>query len=177
MNKIISTLITPVICGAVFAGLSSIKVTAQTSSSHLFKTNSKAEISLKTDKLDIELDKETGSRQAILNGNVRASQGPLSIQSDKAVIKNHNGQVGNINVSGNVVIVSENGQRADGNWAAYEIDKKIITMGDNVTLIQNGNRLEGRKLIIDTLTGIGTLTANPQQAGGRVRGVFTPGQK
>jgi lipopolysaccharide export system protein LptA len=44
-------------------------------------------------------------------------------------------------------------------------------------LIQNGNRLEGRKLIIDTLTGIGTLTANPQQGGGRVRGVFTPGQK
>ncbi|MEC8210463.1 MAG: LptA/OstA family protein, partial [Pseudomonadota bacterium] len=59
----------------------------------------------------------------------------------------------------------------------YEIGKKIITMGDNVTLTQNGNKLQGRKLIIDTLTGIGTLTADPQQSDSRVRGVFTPGQK
>ena len=75
------------------------------------------------------------------------------------------------------MIVSDNGQQANGEWANYEIGKKIITMGDNVTLTQNGNKLQGRKLIIDTLTGIGTLTADPQQSGSRVRGVFTPGQK
>ena len=169
--------ITPIILGAVLVGFTSQHASAQTSSSHFFKTDAKAEISLRTDRLDIELDNETGNRQAILSGNVLASQGPLLLQSEKAVIENQKGQVGNINVSGNVMIISENGQRANGDWAAYDIDQKTITMGDKVTLTQNGSRLEGRKLIIDTLTGIGTLTADPQQPDSRVRGVFTPGQK
>jgi len=173
----LNALMLPMMCGAVLLGLTDMKAGAQTSSSHLFKTDAKAEISLKTDRLDIELDNETGKRQAILSGNVRASQGPLSLHSDKAIIENPRGQVGKINVRGNVVIVSDNGQQANGDWAAYEIGNKIITMGDNVTLTQNGNKLQGRKLIIDTLTGIGTLTADPQQPGSRVRGVFTPGKK
>lgn len=159
------------------ASLASITAHAQTSSSHLFKTDTKAEISLQTDQLDIELDEKTGTQQAILRGHVRAAQGPLTLESDKAVLQNPAGQVGTIKVSGNVVIMSKNGQQAKGDWAAYEIDKKIITMGDKVTLHQNGNKLQGQKLIIDTLTGIGTLTADAKQPGSRVRGVLTPGQK
>ena len=166
-----------IICGAVLIGLTDMEASAQKSSSHLFKTDAKAEISIKTDRLDIKLDSETGKRQAILSGNVRASQGPLLLHGDKAIVENQRGKVGNINVRGNVMIVSDIGQQANGDWANYEIGKKIITIGDNVTLTQNGNKLQGRKLIIDTLTGIGTLTADPQQSGSRVRGVFTPGQK
>ena len=180
MNSILgklNALMTPIICGAVLIGLTDMEASAQKSSSHLFKTDAKAEISLSTDRLDIKLDNETGKHQAILSGNVRASQGPLFLRSDKAIIENQRGQVGNINVRGNVVIVSDNGQQANGDWANYEIGKKIITIGDNVTLTQNGNKLQGSKLIIDTLTGIGTLTADPQLTGSRVRGVFSPGKK
>ena len=94
MNNIrgkLNAVMLPIICSAVLIGLTDMKASAQKSSSHLFKTDAKAEISLKTDRLDIKLDSETGKRQAILSGNVKASQGPLLLQSDKAIIENQRG--------------------------------------------------------------------------------------
>ena len=136
MNNIrgkLNAVMLPIICSAVLIGLTDMKVSAQKSSSHLFKTDAKAEISLKTDRLDIKLDSETGKRQAILSGNVKASQGPLLLHSDKAIIENQRGQVGNINVRGNVMIVSDNGQQANGDWANYEIGKKYKVKVEKIT--------------------------------------------
>lgn len=158
---------------------------AQTGSGHMFPTDSDAPISLNTDRLDIERD----AGKIVLTGNVRVFQGPLSILSDTAELQNNpaTGRVQKISIRGNVRIASQSGRRADGNWVVYEIDKYVITMGGTVALHQDGSILTGRKLVINTLTGIGTLTGggineNTDPAGkpggkNRVRGVLTPNRR
>lgn len=67
------------------------------------------------------------------------------------------------------VTVTQDSQTATARLLVYEAD--VVTMTGNVVLSDGDNVQAGEKLVYRTKTGVGTME------GGRVRGIFTPGQK
>lgn len=66
------------------------------------------------------------------------------------------------------VTVNQEKQTGTANMLVYEND--IVTMTGSVIMSDGDNVQAGEKLVYNTKTGIGTVE------GGRVRGIFTPGQ-
>jgi lipopolysaccharide export system protein LptA len=145
----------------------------------------------------LEVKKE--GRVAAFIGNVEAIQGELSLSADivkvyyartesapgsepsggSAVnddvgLSGFGGSVARIDTSGNVTIRSR-GDLATGDWAVYDIPRKIVTMGGKVVLKRQETLLTGSRLELDLESGRSTIQSSQTQQGDtRVRGEFTP---
>ena len=141
----------------------------------------------------LEVKKE--GRVAAFIGNVEAIQGELSLSADivkvyyvrsesasgsepaankDADLSGFGGSVARIDTSGNVSIHSR-GDLATGDWAVYDIPRKIVTMGGKVVLRRQETLLTGSRLELDLESGRSTIQSSQTQQGGtRVRGEFTP---
>lgn len=154
-----------------------------------FHADPDAPIAIEADTLEVEQNSET----ATFIGRVIATQGPLRLTSDRLVVTyargaenetrasdNEDGgaNIKRIRATGNVHVMSEDDQSADGEWAIYEVANSVITMGDAVVLRQGENVIRGKRLTIDLNTGQarvdGGVSATDGENGssGRVRGLF-----
>jgi len=159
-----------------------------------FHADPDAPIEIEADTLEVEQNSET----ATFIGRVVAVQGPLRLTSDRLVVTyardaedttnaggtntggNEEGgaNIKRIRATGNVHVMSEDDQSADGEWAIYEVANSVITMGDAVVLRQGENVIRGKRLTIDLNTGQarvdGGVSATDGENGGsgRVRGLF-----
>jgi lipopolysaccharide export system protein LptA len=84
------------------------------------------------------------------------------------------GSITRIDTSGNVVIESR-GDTATGDWAVYDIPRKIVTLGGQVVLTRQDAVLRGSRLELDLVNGRSTIQSSETSPGDtRVRGEFTP---
>ena len=126
---------------------------------------------------NLKLDRNT--HIGLFSGDVLAAQGPSQLQGEQAAITvdKTTREAKTIRAEGQVVLVSDNGSRATGDWAEHHLDTDVIYMGGTVTLYEPGNVLRGEALQINTQTGKATMIGGETAAGKqRVRGIFTPGQ-
>ena len=152
-----------------------------------FKHDTDQPIEVTADTLEVAKDQET----AVFQGNVQAVQGNLGLQADTLTVKYRtSGQsdgsrapFSRIDASGNVILTSAQ-ERATGDWAVYEVDTKIITLGGSVVLTREGNVIKGQRLVVDLVTGRSrvdsgdaVLGMEKQMGKQRVRAVFTPKKK
>lgn len=128
--------------------------------------------------------------RVVLAGGVSVTQAGLNIRSARMTIAYTQGggvDVNRIDATGGVTIVKGN-QRAVGNSAIYDLDRRLITLLGNVTLTEGPNRLNGGRVVIDLDTGRSTIdgrgsggnAAVPGQTGsqgGRVSGTFSVPQR
>lgn len=147
--------------------------------------NSKEPVAIEADKLDY-FDKD---QKAIYSGNVIAKQGDstlfcsvLSIFLDKSGAQSpsatneapasspaENSQIKRMEADGPVKITQKD-QIGTGDHATYDkAENKLYLLG-HVTLMQGKNITTGEKLVYDMTTGQAVIL------GGRVKGVFVPGQ-
>jgi lipopolysaccharide export system protein LptA len=134
----------------------------------------------------LEVKKE--GRVAAFIGNVDARQGELLLSADivKVYYKNADadedddnnagfgGSISRIDTSGNVVIESH-GDTAVGDWAVYDIPRKIVTLGGQVVLTRQDTVLRGSRLELDLVNGRSTIQSSETSQGDtRVRGEFAP---
>lgn len=124
--------------------------------------------------------------RVVLAGNVRVTQAGLSVTAPRMTVaytRAGGTDVNRLDATGGVV-VTKGDERASGNVAIYDLDRRLITMVGNVELRQRGNRLSGGRLVIDLNSGRATVDGrgaargpdgNPVQGGtgGRVTGTFT----
>ena len=75
------------------------------------------------------------------------------------------------------VDVQRGNERARGDVAVYDLQRRIITMAGNVTLSRGGDSLNGGRLTIDLNSGRasvdGQAATNGESSSGRVTGTFT----
>lgn len=165
---------------AVFA-LSPRSVTAQALLNH----NSNAPVDYAADMIELQ-DKQN---RVILAGNVAVKQAGMNLNASRMTVsyRNNGGvQIRRIDATGGVVVTKGN-ERASGNSAIYDFDRRIITMLGNVALRQGGNSLNGNRLTIDLTTGRTTVDGRASSAPnadgtvsngtGRVTGRFNVPQK
>ena len=143
--------------------------------------NSDKPIDIEADTLEV-LDAE---KRAIFKGNVKASQGGMTLRTRQLAVS-YSGEQGlsgssskitRIRADGKVLIETETNQTATSDWADFEVVKQVMTIGGNVVLSQGENVIKGDRLVIDLKTGHSRFENEGQQATpGRVRGIFTPNQ-
>lgn len=126
--------------------------------------------------------------RAIIYGNVRILQAGLAMQAQRVTIAYSSGnglQINRIDATGGVT-VTKGGDRASGNSAIYDLDRRLITLIGNVQLVQGANRLSGGRMTIDLASGRATVDGRGAPASrsdgtvneaGRVTGRFTVPQR
>ena len=150
--------------------------------------NSNAPIDFGADHIELQ-DK---AHRAVLSGNVNVRQAEMTLTSAGMTVA-YTGQivdgapqVSRLDASGGVTVTRPD-QTARGQYAVYDLNRRVVTMLGGVTLNQGGNTVNGGRLTINldsgravidgssvggstgATTGGGTVT----QSGGRVTGTFS----
>ncbi len=124
--------------------------------------------------------------RVVIAGNVRVTQAGMTVTAARMTVaytRSGGTDVNRLDATGGVV-VTKGDERASGNVAIYDLDRRLITMVGNVELRQRGNNLRGGRLVIDLSSGRATVDGrgaargpdgNPIAGGtgGRVTGTFT----
>lgn len=129
------------------------------------------------------------ANQAIASGGVVVTQAGLRVQSDRMLVNFTDAggslEIQRITATGGVVVTRGN-ERASGNNAVYDFNRRIITMAGNVALRRGSDTLNGGRLVIDLDSGLSTVdgsaggaSATPGAPGGRgrVTGTFAVPQR
>jgi lipopolysaccharide export system protein LptA len=124
--------------------------------------------------------------RAIFSGNVRARQGDLALDAARLTVAYASGssgtQIQRLDASGGVTVRSPS-ETATGQFAIYDLNRRLITMVGGVTLVRGASRIQGGRLVIDltsgraTVDGSGVGGAGTSSQGGRVTGRFTVPQR
>lgn len=167
---------------AVGALLAASPLGAQGGASALKGHNANAPVDFDADRFEVQ----DRADRAVLSGNVKVRQGSLSLDAARINIAYTNTNaidIDRIDASGGVTVRSPS-ETARGQFAVYDINRRLITLVGGVTLLRGANELRGGRLVIDLTTGRATMdgggSARGAQAGstgGRVSGRFTVPQR
>lgn len=122
--------------------------------------------------------------KAIASGGVILTQAGLRVQSDRMLVNFTDAagqlEIQRITATGGVVI-TRGDERASGDNAIYDFNRRIITMAGNVRLRRGSDTLNGGRLVIDLDSGLSTVDGSAAGTGaapgtpagrGRVTGTF-----
>lgn len=163
--------------GAVLAG--GMTVSAPVSAQGLSSHNTRAPVSFDAGSIDFD----DRANRVVLSGNVTVDQAGLKVRSNRMLASYTDDgslDVQRITANGGVVVTRGN-ERAAGDTAVYDFNRRIITMAGNVSLSRGGDTLSGGRLVIDLATGLSTIDgrasggSSESETGstGRVRGTFS----
>lgn len=146
--------------------------------------NSNAPITF--DAAHIELQDK--ANRATLSGGVSVKQAEMTLNAARMTVAytgqvvDGSPQISRLDASGGVTVTRPT-QSARGNFAVYDLNKRVITMLGAVTLIQAGNTVNGGRLTINLDTGRaiidgssvggGGAAGTTTSSGGRVSGTFS----
>jgi lipopolysaccharide export system protein LptA len=124
------------------------------------------------------------ANRVVLGGGVIVTQAGLTLRSDRLLIDYTDAgqlEIQRITATGGVTI-TRGDERASGDSAIYDFNRRIITMAGNVALRRGSDTLNGGRLVIDLESGLstvdgsaaGTSAAPGAPSGkGRVTGTFS----
>ena len=116
--------------------------------------NSNAPINFGADHIELQ----DRANRAILSGNVSVRQAEMTLKSARLTVAytgqvvDGNPQVSRLDASGNVTVTRPD-QAARGQYAIYDLNRRVITMLGGVQLNQGGNTVNGSRLTINMDTG------------------------
>lgn len=156
---------------ATAALLAGIGTRAQSIASH----DSRAPVSYAADRIELQ-DRE---KRVVLAGNVEIEQAGLRLQSARTLVNYSDTgslQIDRITATGGVNI-ARGDERASGDVAIYDFNRRIITVAGNVRLRRGTDTLNGGRLVIDLESGLSSVDGSPagrgsSSGGGRVTGSF-----
>lgn len=171
----------PFATGAALAVLSAVPASSQSS---LQSLNTNAPVDVSADRIEVQ----DRADRAIFSGNVQVRQGNLALDAARITVAYSGSVDGGIEVnrldaSGGVHVRSPS-ETARGQFAVYDLDRRLITLIGGVELHQNGNVLRGGRLVIDLDSGRAVIDGRAQGGpgiegtpSGRVTGRFTVPQR
>lgn len=141
--------------------------------------NSDAPVDYNAQKIVLD-DREN---RVVLSGGVIIQQAGLTLRSDRTLLDfNDAGRVELLRITATGgVEVTRGDERASGDNAVYDFDRRIITMAGNVRLRRGNDTLNGGRLVIDLRSGLssvdgnaaGGTPGNASSSNGRVTGSFS----
>ncbi len=130
----------------------------------------------------IELDDR--ANRVILSGDVVIQQAGLTLRSARTLLNFNDAgrlELQRMTATGGV-IVTRGDERASGDNAIYDFNRRVITMAGNVSLRRGNDTLNGGRLVIDLNTGLSSVDGSTGGVagaaggsvgnGGRVTGSF-----
>jgi len=143
-----------------------------------FATNPDAPVDIEAARLIVNDTTKT----AVFRGNVRAQQGGFTIRTSQLIahykgdaslgdpmqptegVRNASrpaAELTAIEAKGKVLITSDGGQKATGDWAKFDIVRNAVTLGGDVVLSQGQNVVRGTRLNIDMTSGMSRIKTAP----------------
>ena len=153
----------------------------QPAGSSLRNHNSNAPVDVAADRIEVQ----DRADRAIFSGNVIVRQAELTLTAARLTVAYSDAggiQIERLDASGGVTLKSP-GETARGQFAIYDLNRRLITMIGNVTLTRGQSNVNGGRLVIDLASGRavmdGSAAGAPGTAGqsGRVTGTFTVPQR
>lgn len=155
-----------------------IAVYAQAIAEH----DSNAPVNYAADRIELQ-DRQN---RVVLSGNVQIDQAGLRLTAARTLVDYTDAgslSIQRIMATGGVTVARGN-ERARGNVAVYDFNRRIITMAGDVRLNRGGDTLNGGRLVIDLRTGVSSVDgrasgsspvtgASGAGSGGRVTGTFS----
>jgi lipopolysaccharide export system protein LptA len=161
----------------LLAGLAVGPAASQTSA--LKGHNSNAPVDVAADRIEVQ----DRADRAIFSGNVVVRQAELTLTAARLTVAYSSGggvELRRIDATGGVVVKSPS-ETARGNVGIYDLDRRIITLIGNVSLVQRDAKVNGGRLTIDLDSGRAVMDGGgppgTSSQGGRVTGTFTVPQK
>lgn len=133
--------------------------------------NSNAPVDVAADRIEVQ----DRADRAIFSGNVDARQGNLRMTAARLTVAyaNNGGiQIQRLEASGGVTLRTPS-ETAQGQFAIYDLDRRIVTMIGGVSLVQGANRVQGGRLVLDLDSHRAVMDGGTAATGGRVTGRFT----
>ncbi|QUL37124.1 LptA/OstA family protein [Erythrobacter sp. JK5] len=128
--------------------------------------NTNAPVNYAADRIELQ-DRQN---RVVLSGNVVIDQAGLRVQSARTLVNYDDTgslRIDRITATGGVTVTRGN-ERANGDVAIYDFNRRIITMAGNVRLRRGTDTLNGGRLVIDLRSGLASVD-------GRASGTGTPG--
>jgi len=154
---------------------------AQSQAQAIAAHNSRAPVNFDAGRIELQ-DREN---RVALSGQVVVTQAGLTVSSDRMLVNYTDTEslnVQRITATGGVT-VSRGNERARGDVAIYDFDRRIITMAGNVSLSRGTDTLNGGRLVIDLQSGLSSVDGNRMSGNqlntgtpgsdGRVTGTFS----
>ncbi len=161
------------VTAVAFAGM---QLSAQAIGGH----NSNAPVSYAADRIELQ-DRQN---RVVLSGNVQITQADLNLNAARTIVNYSDAgslRIQRIMATGGVNVTRGN-ERARGDTAVYDFNRRIITMAGNVRLNRGGDTLNGGRLVIDLASGVSSIDGRTSgsssvtgqgESGGRVSGTFS----
>lgn len=143
--------------------------------------NANAPVDVAADRIEVQ----DRADRAVFSGNVQVRQSGLALDAGRVTVAyaargGSSVAIQRIDASGGVTVTSAS-ETARGNFAIYDLNRRLITMIGAVTLQQGANRVSGARLVIDLTSGRSVMDGGGapgvSNGGGRVTGRFTVPQR
>ncbi len=165
-----------------FRLLALLALSAASAASAQSRHNSAAPIDFGADHIELQ-DK---ANRAVLSGNVQVRQAEMTLNAARMTVAytgqviDGSPQVSRLDAAGGVTVTRPD-QSARSQFAVYDLNRRVITMIGGVSLIQQGNTVNGGRLTLNLDTGravidgssVGGKSGGTTQSGGRVTGTFS----
>jgi len=171
----------------VAASLAFSPAIGQEPASALRGHNSDAPVDVAADRIEVQ----DRADRAIFSGNVVVRQAQLQLNAARLTVAYSSGgaiEIQRIDASGGVTMRSPS-ETAQGQYAIYDLNRRLITLVGGVTLTRGDSRVSGGRLVLDLESGRAVMDGgNSPAAGdappgteaapeGRVTGRFTVPQR
>jgi lipopolysaccharide export system protein LptA len=143
--------------------------------------NSNAPVNYAADRIELQ-DRQN---RVVLSGAVRIDQADLTLTAARTLVDYTDAgslRIQRIMATGGVNVARGN-ERARGNVAVYDFNRRIITMSGDVRLNRGSDTLNGGRLVIDLQSGVTSVDGRASgssgvagaqgSSGGRVTGTFS----
>jgi len=147
--------------------------------------NSRAPVDYAADRIELQ-DRQ---KRVILSGDVDINQAGLRLRAARTLVNYSDSEslrIQRITATGGVT-VTRGSERASGDVAVYDFNRRIITMAGNVALRRGSDTLNGGRVVIDLESGVSSVDGSASGSsavagngatattgsGGRVSGSFT----
>lgn len=161
----------------LLAGLAVGPAASQTSA--LKGHDSNAPVDVAADRIEVQ----DRADRAIFSGNVVVRQAGLTLTAARLTVAYSSGggvELRRIDATGGVTVRSPS-ETARGDVGIYDLERRIITLIGDVSLVQRDARVNGGRLTIDLDSGRAVMDGGgppgTSSQGGRVTGTFTVPQK
>lgn len=162
---------------AVLGGFAAL-AQAQQPISALRGHNANAPVDVTADRIEVQ----DRADRALFVGNVHVRQAQLTLDTSRLTVAYSSAggiQIQRLDASGGVVVRSPS-ETARGDFAVYDLNRRLITLVGAVVLSRGGSQIQGSRLVIDLQSGRAVVDGGPAgvgQSGGRVTGRFTVPQR
>jgi lipopolysaccharide export system protein LptA len=145
--------------------------------------DSNAPVDVAADRIELQ----DRADRAVLTGNVNVKQGDLNLTAQRLTVaytRAGGTQIQRLDAAGGVTVRSPS-ETARGEFAIYDLNRRLITMLGGVVLVRGESEVRGGRLVIDLNSGRATVDgsavggggAGTRAQGGRVTGRFTVPQR